>query len=659
MSGEAVDDAEAGDTDAAPDADAGGLDIDVDPAPEATGSADRPGPVMAFAPSGDGDTAAGADADTAGSVRVVGTAHVSAESVGEVERVVAAECPDVVAVELDEDRFRRLRGETPDDLEAGDLLEGDTVFQFLAYWMLAYVQTQLGDRFDVDPGAEMRAAIEAAPGAGAGVALVDRDIQVTIQRFWRRMTAVEKLRTLSALVFGVVSPPAVAATTAAVTGLVLGPLLAVSTFLLGVPDGTMARLVTGGLAGTLVGSGAGRLPFAPTPSETAADDRRDDPAEDEEPTADAGSQTPSDAVEDGDAPVFREERESETRESGGLRSWLPATAAVVVCAGVAVSGVGSAAVAGTLSSVFVYLLGGMTLGAGAGLVVGVILATAGEDARSSGLEGDHLDVDDLTDADVVTALIAEFREFSPGGASALIDERDAYIAHNLVWLRERGYDVVAVVGAGHREGVERYLADPERLPAFDGLVGRERGRRFSPYRLLGYLITVGFLAVFGLLVLGGADDALLLRLFSAWFLFNGVFAFTMAKLAGARWPSASAGGLMAWFTSVNPLLAPGWIAGYVELRYTTVNVADIDRLNEIVDDESLSPGELVTELLDVPLFRLIAVVGMTNVGSVVATLLFPLVVLPLVAPDGGTAAIGDLILRGIRNGLDVLAGVVS
>ena len=75
-------------------------------------------------------------ADGEGSVTVVGTAHVSERSVDEVEETIERERPDVVAVELDEGRYRQLNGETPDDLDAGDLLRGNTVFQFLAYWML-------------------------------------------------------------------------------------------------------------------------------------------------------------------------------------------------------------------------------------------------------------------------------------------------------------------------------------------------------------------------------------------------------------------------------------------------------------------------------------------------------------------------------------------
>jgi pheromone shutdown protein TraB len=122
-----------------------------------------------------------------GSVTVVGTAHVSQDSVEEVEQTIEQQRPDVVAVELDESRYKRMKGEAPDDIDAGDLISGKTVFQFLAYWMLSYVQARLGDRFDIEPGADMMAAVDTAEEVGSGVALVDRDIQETVRRLWTRM----------------------------------------------------------------------------------------------------------------------------------------------------------------------------------------------------------------------------------------------------------------------------------------------------------------------------------------------------------------------------------------------------------------------------------------------------------------------------------------
>jgi pheromone shutdown-related protein TraB len=416
-----------------------------------------------------------------GSVHLVGTAHVSEESAERVEREISERDPDVVAVELDEDRYRQLKGETPDDLEPSDLLRGNIVFQFLAYWMLSYVQARLGERFDIEPGADMRAGIETAEAGGIDVALVDRDIQTTIRRFWARLSFPEKLRLFWELLLGLV-----------------------------------------GIGGT-------------------------------------------------------------------------------------------------------------------------------------GEELEEEDIEELTDVDAVSAMMEEFRQFSPGGAEALIDERDAFIAHRLVALAEEGRDVVAVVGAGHVEGIRDYLGDPASLPAMETLEGDPGGRRFSVVKAFSYLITVGFLGFFFLLLMAGVRQGFLLRVFLAWFLFNGVIAFSLARLAGAHWSSATVGGLVAWLTSINPLLAPGWFAGYVELRHRSVSIGDISRLNEILADEESPLRDLYRRMIEVPLFRLVLVVAMTNVGSFIATVLFPIVVIPWLAPEiGGVDALMNRLIEGAEESARVI-----
>ena len=488
-----------------------------------------------------------------GRVTLVGTAHVSETSVREVEETIAAESPDVVAVELDEGRFRQMRGETPDDLDASDLLRGNTVFQFLAYWVLSYVQARFGDRFDIKPGADMMAAVETAEANGIDVALVDRDIQVTIQRFWTRLTAVEKLRLVGGLAIGAVDPLTIGAGVGLFTGLFVA---------------VLAEAFAG--------------------------------------------------------PVL-----------------LPATLGPAILVALA-DGLALAALVG--------------LGAAAAIAA-VLYLTAPDES-----EYEEFDIESLTDADVVSAMMEEFRRFSPGGAEALIDERDAYIAHNLLGLRESGRHVVAVVGAGHREGIERYLERPERLPPMEDLVGRETGSRFSVYKAFGYLFTLGFLVFFALVAMAGVRQVFLFQLLGAWFVVNAVFAFGLAKLAGAHWTSAGVGGAIAWLTSVNPLLAPGWFAGYVELRYIDVNVRDISTLNELLGDEERPLGDLLGKMLDVPLFRLIVIVALTNVGSFIGSVLFVAIVVPALFAGAGIESVGDvvaLMLRGARNSLDLILGWLS
>ncbi|MDS0477587.1 TraB/GumN family protein [Natrinema sp. 1APR25-10V2] len=569
-----------------------------------------------------------------GSVEVLGTAHVSQASVDEVRDTIERERPDVVAVELDEGRYRQMQGGTPDDIEAEDLLSGNTVFQFLAYWMLSYVQSRLGDQFDIEPGADMRAAIEAAEEHGSGVALVDRDIQITIQRFWRRLSFTEKLKMVGGLALGITDPRTIGLTFGAIGGIVVGflvgaflaPLLGFGDLLLvGISDPATLQYVGGAAFGGLVGAFAGLLFFPPL--------------------------------------------ESAGRYTGGYLSGF----SIRVLAGIALGIGGFLALVATdtfvgpfsaaaAESAGVYAVRGTTgvlAGLGVGVTIGAVLGLFLEAVGGDVEEIDEIDIEEMTDGDVVAAMMEEFRRFSPRGANALIDERDAYIAHNLHDLREQGYDVLAVVGAGHKAGIERHLLNPEEIPSLESLSGTASGRRFSPLKIVGYLIMVGFLAFFFLLIMAGVRNAFLLKLFVAWFLFNGVFAFTLARLAGARWTSAGVGGAIAWLTSINPLLAPGWFAGYVELRHRPVNVRDIQTLNEIIGDTERPIDEAIGAMFDVPLFRLIMIVALTNIGSMIATGLFPFVVLPWLAPEiGGVDALMGELLQGAKNSLELLRGLL-
>lgn len=65
---------------------------------------------------------------------------------------------------------------------------------FLVSGFLTYMQNKIGDDVGVKPGAEMLAAVEAAEEIGAKVALIDRDIQITLKRALNQMSLWEKLK---------------------------------------------------------------------------------------------------------------------------------------------------------------------------------------------------------------------------------------------------------------------------------------------------------------------------------------------------------------------------------------------------------------------------------------------------------------------------------
>lgn len=131
---------------------------------------------------------------------LLGTAHVSKASADEVERLLASGDFDAVAIELDTDRHAAIKD--PDRWKRLDLFQ---VFRqgragaVMAGLALGAFQQRLADQVGIQPGQEMRVAIEAAGRQELPLLLVDRDIGITLRRiyanvpWWRRLTLVAGL----------------------------------------------------------------------------------------------------------------------------------------------------------------------------------------------------------------------------------------------------------------------------------------------------------------------------------------------------------------------------------------------------------------------------------------------------------------------------------
>lgn len=128
-------------------------------------------------------------------VFLVGTAHISKKSAETVREVIDSEKPDVVAVELCEQRKNALVDEKKwDETEITDVIKSGRTSLFLTQLFLANFQRKLGDEVGVKPGAEMLEAVRIAQERSIRVELVDRDIRVTLNRAQRRLGFFEKMR---------------------------------------------------------------------------------------------------------------------------------------------------------------------------------------------------------------------------------------------------------------------------------------------------------------------------------------------------------------------------------------------------------------------------------------------------------------------------------
>lgn len=124
---------------------------------------------------------------------LLGTAHVSQASVDAVRAAIDSGEFDAVAVELDAQRLRMLTD--PQALAEVDLVkvirEGKTAL-FAANLGLAAYQRRLAEQLGIQPGAELKAAVELAGARGLPAHLIDRDVGLTFRRtaeklgWWQR-----------------------------------------------------------------------------------------------------------------------------------------------------------------------------------------------------------------------------------------------------------------------------------------------------------------------------------------------------------------------------------------------------------------------------------------------------------------------------------------
>lgn len=136
------------------------------------------------------------------SLRILGTAHVSSESVELVRNQIEEWEPDLIAVELCPSRMAALT--EPESLDSEDLLkiikEGRSAM-ILLQSALAAQQRRMGISSGEKPGAELLAAVNAAEESDIPVEMIDRDVVITLRRAWRKMGMIEKWRILNALLW--------------------------------------------------------------------------------------------------------------------------------------------------------------------------------------------------------------------------------------------------------------------------------------------------------------------------------------------------------------------------------------------------------------------------------------------------------------------------
>ena len=138
--------------------------------------------------------------DISPTLRLLGTAHVATASVEAVREQIESYQPKIVGVELCQTRHDALvEGRRLDKEGLRRVIKEGKAPMVLIQAMLSAEQRRMGLNEGQEPGAELLATVETAKAAGIEVALVDRDIQVTMRRAWKKMKWRERFRLLFSL----------------------------------------------------------------------------------------------------------------------------------------------------------------------------------------------------------------------------------------------------------------------------------------------------------------------------------------------------------------------------------------------------------------------------------------------------------------------------
>ena len=239
------------------------------------------------------------------------------------------------------------------------------------------------------------------------------------------------------------------------------------------------------------------------------------------------------------------------------------------------------------------------------LSAGLVMSTVSSE------EIDEEQIEKLKEGDILESTFTEFAEQSPELYEALIGERDRFMAARLRQdnTDNEGKRILVVIGAGHLNGLAKYLASDQNDPQTEveelsHLPPPTRWLKFIPWLIAAAVLT-GFWIGFS------RSPELGWELVTLWVVINGGLAALGALIARAHPLTILSAMVAAPLTSLNPAVAAGMVTGLVESALRKPKVSDLERLR---DDVTTLKG-----WFNNPATRILLVFFFSNLGSAIGT----------------------------------------
>lgn len=212
------------------------------------------------------------------------------------------------------------------------------------------------------------------------------------------------------------------------------------------------------------------------------------------------------------------------------------------------------------------------------------------------------EIEKMKNEDVLKTLLADVKKTHPVLESVLIDERDRYLCERI--KTAPGKKIVAVVGAGHTPGIKRYWDQDIDLDELN-----EIPKKSSLSKIIKWLFPIAIIAA---IAYGFFSDPKVGRdMIIFWVAANGILSGLGALIALAHPLTILSAIIAAPLTSLNPMIAAGWVSGLVEATCSKPKVRDLETLHEDILSIKGFWRNKVTKIL--------LVVVLTNIGSSIGT----------------------------------------
>ena len=214
-------------------------------------------------------------------------------------------------------------------------------------------------------------------------------------------------------------------------------------------------------------------------------------------------------------------------------------------------------------------------------------------------------LEELKNKDVLSELMKELGKAMPVLKSVLIDERDSYLAKKI--KETNGNKIVAVVGAGHLEGIIKKINEDENinLSEIEFIPKTSNLAKIIgwaiPIIIIGSIFYIGFDQGFG----EAGNNAIF------WILANGIPSALGALVAYGHPYAILSVFFAAPITSLTPLIGAGYVAAFVQAYFKPPVVLEIQNVSEDINKPKLWWQN--------KLLRILLVFILSGLGSVLGT----------------------------------------